>query len=179
MIASPQAQQADAVLSRDVLDHLEAQLLAGRRLLQVVLEQGAAIRRRDVQNVVRLAGLLQAEVQRRKLIDDERARLLERAGARLGVDAGSVSITLLADVMEPDAAAEARVRSAELRGLLDELQREHTCNRVLMNQELAFLDHLLRLADGDSRIGYDAAGDHRSATSSTTGGRRRVFDAEA
>jgi hypothetical protein len=179
MIAPVQAQPADAVLSRDVLDHLEAQLLAGRRLLQVVLEQGAAIRRRDVQNVVRLAGLLQAEVQRRKLIDDERGRLLERAGARLGVDAGSVSITLLADVMEPDAAAKARVRSAELRGLLDELQREHICNRVLMTQELAFLDHLLRLADGDSRIGYDAAGDHRSATSSTTGGRRRVFDTEA
>jgi hypothetical protein len=169
---------ADAILSREVLDHLEAQLLAGRRLLQIVLEQGAAIRRRDVQEVVRFAGLLQAEVQRRRQIDAERSYLLERAGARLGVDAGSVSITLLGSVMQPDAAAEAQRRSSELRGLLDELQREHTCNRVLMNQELAFLDHLLRLADGESRIGYDSAGDHRAATSSASAG-RRVLDMEA
>jgi hypothetical protein len=178
MIAPAHIDPADAILSRDVLDHLEAQLLAGRRLLAVVLEQGVAIRRRDVQEVVRLAGMLQAEVQRRKLIDAERARLLERAGARLGVDATSVSITLLAGVMEPDAAIEAHRRSSELRGLLDELQREHTCNRALMNQELAFLDHLLRLADGDSRIGYDSAGDHRAATSSASA-RRRVLDMEA
>jgi hypothetical protein len=178
MIAPAHTDAADAILSRDVLDHLEAQLLAGRRLLAVVLEQGVAIRRRDVQEVVRLAGMLQAEVQRRKLIDAERARLLERAGARLGVDASSVSITLLASVMERDAAVEAQRRSSELRGLLDELQREHTCNRALMNQELAFLDHLLRLADGDSRIGYDSAGDHRAATSSASA-RRRVLDMEA
>ena len=64
--------------------------------------------------------------------------------------------------MESDAATEARLKSSELRGLLEELQREHTLNRALMSQELAFLDHLLRLADGDSRLGYDAAGDHRA-----------------
>lgn len=178
MIAPAQLDPADTILSRDVLDHLDVQLLAARQLLQVVLAQGAAIRQRNVQEVVRLAGVLQAEVQRRRLIDEERARLLERAGTRLGVDAGSVSITLLGDVMEPEAAAQARIRSAELRGLLDELQREHTCNRVLMSQELAFLDHLLRLADGDSRIGYDSAGDHRAAPSAAASG-RRVLDMEA
>ena len=65
--------------------HLEMQLVAAQRLLQVVLEQGAAIRRRDVQNVVRLAGMLQVEIQRRQADRRQRARLLERAGARLGV----------------------------------------------------------------------------------------------
>ncbi len=179
MITLPLADPADSTLSREVLQHLQVQLLAARRLLAVVLEQGAAIRRRDVNNVVRLAGMLQAEVQRRKLLDAERAQLLERAGARLGVDAGAVSISLLANIMEPGAAQEARVRSAELRGLLDELQREHNCNRVLMHQELAFLDHLLRLAEGDSRIGYDSSGDHRAATTAGPASRRRVLDMEA
>lgn len=179
MIAAEHVDHLDAILSRDVLVHLDAQLVAARRLLGVVLEQGAAIRRRDVQNVVRLAGVLQAEVQRRKLLDNERARLLERAGARLGVAPGSVTLTLLAGVMEPNAAEAAQVRSSELRGLLDELQREHSINRALMSQELAFLDHLLRLADADSPISYDAGGDRRAVTPSLVAGRRRVFDAEA
>jgi hypothetical protein len=179
VIATSHHDQTDAILGRDVLAHLETQLVAARRLLGVVLEQGAAIRQRDVQNVVRLAGILQAEVQRRKLLDDQRARLLERAGARLGVAAGSVTLTLLGDVMDSGSAAQANARSSELRGLLDELQREHTCNRALMSQELAFLDHLLRLADDDSRVGYDAGGDRRAVTPSLVAGRRRMFDAEA
>ena len=41
--------------------------------------------------------------------------------------------------------AGAHARSAELRGLLAELTREHACNQALMRQELSFLDHLLRL----------------------------------
>jgi flagellar biosynthesis/type III secretory pathway chaperone len=179
MIASLQADHADEILTRDVLAHLDEQLVAARQLLGIVLEQGAAIRRRDVQNVVRLAGLLQAEFQRRALLDEQRSAILERAGARLGVGPGSVSITLLEGVMEPEAAVEAHTRSSELRGLLDELKREHTVNRALMSQELAFLDHLLRLAEGDSRVGYDADGDHREITTSVKSGRRRVLDLEA
>ena len=37
----------DSSLANDVIAHLDAQLLSARRLLQVVLEQGAAIRARD------------------------------------------------------------------------------------------------------------------------------------
>jgi hypothetical protein len=145
-LASPN--DLDAVLTGDVIAHLDAQLNSARYLLQVVLKQGAAIRERNVQSVVALSGILQAELQRRGLLDDERSRLLERAGARLGVAAGAVTLSLLEGVMEPDSAQTARKRSSELRGLLEELQREHRCNRALMHQELAFLDHLLRLADG-------------------------------
>ena len=56
----------------------------------------------------------------------------------------------------------ARERSSELRGLLEETQREHHVNRALMSQELAFLDHLLRLAGAGGDTVYDRAGDrHR------------------
>src|SRR5689334_18294799 len=111
--------EVDVALSVDVLTHLEAQLVAARRLLQVVLEQGAAIRARDVRGVVALTAMLQAELQRRQLIETERARLLERAGRRLGVTAGAVTLSLLETLMEPAAAEVARARSAELRGLLE------------------------------------------------------------
>jgi flagellar FlgN protein len=170
--------QVDEVLGNDVVAHLEAQLHSGRRLLGVVLEQGAAIRARDVHNVVALTGLLGAELQRRSIIETERIRLLERAGLRLGVNPGAVSLTLLERLMTPALAETARARSAELRGLLAEVQREHHVNRALMNQELAFLDHLLRLVDADREVGYDAAGDRSRAPAPRLASRHRVLDLE-
>jgi hypothetical protein len=173
-----QSDQFDTILTGDVIAHLDAQLISARRLLQIVLGQGAAIRLRDVQNVVSLTGLLQVELQRRAMIERDRARLLERAGARLGVAATAVSINLLDAVMDPLRAPDAHARSAELRGLLDEVQREHHVNRALMNQELAFLDHLLRLTDGDRNLGYDAAGDHHRMAATRLSGRHRTLDME-
>jgi hypothetical protein len=170
--------EVDVLLTGDVIAHLNAQLVSARRLLQVVLEQGAAIRKRDVHNVVALTGVLQAELQHRQAIEDERSRLLERAGARLGVDPGAVSLGLLEGLMHPQAAQSARERSAELRGLLEEIKREHYCNRMLMQQELAFLDHLLRLAHGDGDAGYGSGGDRPSASRSMQSGRYRMFDQE-
>jgi hypothetical protein len=170
--------QHDALLSADVLTHLEVQVASVRSLLSVVLDQGAAIRRRDVPAVVTLTGVLQGEMARRTSIEQERARLLERAGARLGIAAGAVTLTLLAQLMEPGAAALALERSGELRGLLEVVQREHHCNRALMSQELAFLDHLLRLSGaGDS--GYDAAGDRATVRPGAARGPHRVLDVAA
>ena len=45
-------------------------------------------------------------------------------------------------------------RSAELRGLLAEIAREHGINRALMRQELAFLSHLTRLIGQEAEPGY-------------------------
>ena len=169
--------QGDAILSDDVIAHLDAQLVAVRRLLQIVLEQGAAIRKRDVHDVVRLAGLLQAEMQRRKQLEDARVLLLERAGVRLGVTPGSVTLSLLEQVIDPDVVPAARSSSAELRGMLNVVQREHACNRALMHQELAFLDHLLRLVD-DGSGAYNSGGERPSATQSLMANRHGVFDQE-
>ncbi len=170
--------QADPMLSIDVLAHLGAQLVTVRRLLRVVLDQGVAIRARDVHRVVELTGVLQAELERRRMIEEARMLLLERAGARLGVDPSAVTVPLLQRLMDPETAQLAGARSAELRGLLAELQREHHCNRALMSQELAFLNHLLKLAGEDGDIGYDCAGDRRTARPSKAGAGHRVFDLE-
>jgi hypothetical protein len=172
------AEDFDLALTGEVIAHLDAQLVAARKLLGIVLEQGAAIRRRDVQNVVALTGLLQAELQRRVLLERDRARLLERAGARLGIPATAVSMSLLQPLLDPVRAPEAAARSAELRGLLEQVGREHHVNRALMNQELAFLDHLLRLADADRHLGYDSAGDHQRMNAPRLGARHRVLDLE-
>jgi hypothetical protein len=168
---------ADAVLAQDVLGHLEEQLVAARQLLQLVLDQGVAIRNREVPKVVALTGMLQTELKRRQLLEAERASLLERAGVRLGVSGTAVTLALLESLMAPEAAAAAHALSSELRGLLEVVQREHYCNRALMTQELAFLDHLLRLAGVGGDAGYDSAGDRRAGATLLRAG-HRVLDLE-
>jgi flagellar biosynthesis/type III secretory pathway chaperone len=175
VVVVPEA--GDVVLTDEVLVHLDQQLLAARRLLQVVLDQGVAIRRRDVRGVVELTGALQAELQRRQLLETRRAELLQRAGTRLGVSAASVTLALLESLMDDDSAERARALSSELRGLLEVVQREHYCNRALMSQELAFLDHLLRLAGMGGETSYGAGGDRLATTAAQATG-HRVLDLE-
>ena len=93
--ATQELAQQDRALAADVLSHLDAQIESAGRLLEVVLEQGAAIRARDVHTVVRLAGILRGEMGRRALLEEERAKLLTRSGQRLGVPAESVTLALL------------------------------------------------------------------------------------
>ena len=168
---------ADSLLTRDVLLHLSAQLDSARRMLAVVLEQSTAIRQRAVPQVVRLASSLQAEMHRREVLEVERVALLDRASVKLGVSSGDVSISMLAELMDEDSAEIARNRTAELRGMLHEIQREHTTNRALMQQELAFLDHLLRLAG--SAGGYDATGEQGGSRRRAPLMHRPVLDMEA
>src|SRR5690606_23453256 len=80
--------------------------------------------------------------------------LLNRAGAQLGVPGHAITLDAMTSLMAPADVAPARERSAELRGLLAEISREHTVNRALMRQELAFLDHLTRLLAGGADLGY-------------------------
>jgi hypothetical protein len=155
-------------LTAEVLSHLEAQILSVQRLLEIVLEQGAAIRARDVHTVVRLAGLLHGELSCRQQIERHRSLLLERAGARLGIPAQMVTLTRLGALMDPAGAQLAHERSARLRGLLLELRREHSCNRALMRVELSFLDHLMKSLALDGGVhGYNPRG------AAVGGGQRR------
>jgi len=143
------------MLGADVLRHLDAQITSARRLLEAVLRQGAAIRSRDVDGVLVRLAEMQAEMERRSGLERERARLLLQAGGALGIPAHTVTLDALVVLLDPAEAAAAQTRSAELRGLLAEVQREHTVNRALMRQELAFLSHLTRQLglDGED-VGY-------------------------
>jgi hypothetical protein len=166
-------------LASDVLAHLDAQIASVQRLLEITLEQGAAIRARDVHTVVRLAGLLHGELSRRAQIEQARSQLLERAGAQLGLPASAVTLTRLSVLMDDPTAQLAAERSVQLRGLVAELRREHSCNRALMQIELSFLDHLMRSLSLDASVhSYDPRG------STTTGARvrsgaLRVLDLQA
>jgi hypothetical protein len=173
VIAHPGSQE-DRALTADVLAHLDAQIASARSLLEVVLEQGAAIRAREVHTVVRLAG-----IRRRQLLEEDRSRLLVRCGERLGVAPQAVTLGDLLGLMEPARSERASASSAELRGLLHELQREHTGNRALMQIELGFLDHLMGMLALDGVNGYDTHGSSKAITRSRPHGGLHVLDLRA
>jgi hypothetical protein len=102
---------------------------------------------------------VQTEMGRRGGLEQDRAALLQRAGAALGVPAAQVTLERLCALVTPGAATTARERSGELRGLLAEIAREHGINRALMRQELSFLAHLTRLVGQETEPGYGRPGE--------------------
>jgi len=178
-LLAPHGPTQDRGLATDVLAHLSAQIASARSLLGVVLEQGAAIRARDVHTVVRLAGILRGEMGRRQLLEEERSHLLARSGERLGIPAEAVTLALLGTLMDRAEAETAGARSAELKGLLHEMQREHSCNRALMQIELGFLDHLMGMLALDGVNGYDTHGSSTPITRPRPNGELHVLDLRA
>jgi hypothetical protein len=172
VIAAPEQPRSDADLSAGVLAHLEVQIASARRLLASILAQGAAIRSRDVETVLAHLAGVKTEMGLRSELEEQRTNLLVRAGIALGVPAPQVTLDAMTTLMPANEAARARQRSAELRGLLAEIAREHGINRALMRQELAFLDHLVRLIGQEPDTGYRPGGADPTAS-------YRVVDAQA
>jgi hypothetical protein len=169
----------DEQLAGEILRHLDAQIDSARGLLAVVLEQGSAIRRRDVPSVVRQAGILRGEMSRRQLLEEDRGRLLERCGERIGVAPEIVTLEELRGLMSAAQGEQALARSAQLKGLLGELQREHSTNRAVMQVELGFLDHLMGLLALDGVSGYDTHGSSTAITKDRPHGGLHVLDLRA
>lgn len=149
---------AQAGLGPALISHLDDQLASTERLLQIVLAQATAIRDRDVDTVLAAITEIQGEMDRRAGLERIRAEILARAGTQLGVQAHVVTLDAICSLIPPTEALAARERSAQLRGLLAEVGRHHQANRILMRQELAFLEHLTRLLGGEEQAGYGPPG---------------------
>jgi hypothetical protein len=145
-------------VTAELIPHLDRQIRSARRLLEIVLAQGAAIRARDVEGVLARLADLQGEMAQRLLLEQERDRLMDHAAATLGLPLDEVDVESLLR-LEPHAdGVEVRRLSAELKGLVNETARMHEQNRVLIRQELSFLDHLMRLLSGSWQAGYSPGG---------------------
>lgn len=154
-IAAPLARE----LVSHVVDHLDEQLRSVVRLRAAVDALGVAIRARDVAAVLRHTGTLEAETTFRTTLEDRRAALLHRGAALLGVPVWEVSVGALCPLVDAELAELALARSAELVRAMEDVAREHRTNRTLMQQELSFLDHLLRLGGAPPEPTYDPPGD--------------------
>ena len=169
----------NAMLEAELLAHLDGQIASAQRLLRLVLTQGEAIRARDTEGVLGKLAEIQTEMGRRGRLEHERTTLLQDAGVLLGVPAAQVTLERLCSLVTPAAAETARERSAELRGLLGEIAREHGINRALMRQELAFLSHLVRLIGQEPEAGYQPGGQTPDAAGQSAPPLHRTLDLKA
>jgi len=140
--------RATRPIAADVLEHLDAQIGSARRLLAHILRQSEAIGLRDVDGVIAAMTDIQGEMASRERLECERVELFCRAGSMLGMPPESVTLTDLTAFMTQACSDDARIRSAELRGLLVEVEREYAINRELMRRELSFLEHLTSMLGG-------------------------------
>jgi hypothetical protein len=141
-----------------VLDHLERQLGSSRRLLEIVIKQRGAIRKQDVDTVLASLADVQAEMAYRGRLEQERDMLLGEAARERGAAPETIGLEDMLVGRPAEECLQARTLSAELRGLIVEVGRIHDQNRVLIRQELAFLDHLMRVLSGTPQAGYSATG---------------------
>lgn len=141
-----------------LIDHLERQLASAQRLLQTVISQRDAIRAQDVEGVLARLAEVQQEMGRRMQLERERDVLLDQASTALRRPASDLTLEMILVLVPAGDAVRARTLSAELRGTLSETARIHGQNRILIRQELAFLDHLMRVLSGTPEGAYSAAG---------------------
>ena len=167
------------MLEAELLAHLDGQIASARRLLKLVLGQGEAIRARDTEGVLGKLAEIQTEMGRRGRLEQERTTLLQDAGVLLGVPAPQVTLERLCALITAEGGRAARERSAELRGLLGEIAREHGINRALMRQELSFLSHLVRLIGQEPEAGYQPGGQTPDAAGQSAPPLHRTLDLKA
>jgi flagellar biosynthesis/type III secretory pathway chaperone len=141
-----------------LIAHLERQVESAQTLLGIVLAQAEAIKRQDVETLLARLGDVQQEMRTRERLERERDDLIRAAAAELGIHPDDVNVDAIATLVPADEAQLAQRLSAELRGLLNEISRVHTTNRVLIRQELTFLSHLMRVLSGTPEAGYSPTG---------------------
>jgi hypothetical protein len=134
------------------------QLASARRLLGIMLAQSEAIRKQDVESVLARLTDLQGELGERQRLENERDALLNQVATTLGRHVDDLELDDLLTLCPAAEVEPVRTASLELRGLLLEIGRVHDQNRVLIRQELSFLDHLMRLLSGSPQAGYRPGG---------------------
>lgn len=97
---------------------------------------------------------IELEMGERRRLETERAELIAAAAALLALPADDVDLEVLVALGPSEEADTSRRLSAELKGIVGEIERRHIENRVLVRQELAFLDHLMRAIAGAPQGGY-------------------------
>jgi hypothetical protein len=141
-----------------LIEHLARQLASSRRMLEIVITQRDAIRRQDVETVLASLAEVQAEMGYRARLEQERDDLLAAAAAERGAAPDTLDLEDMLAGRPANECMQARTMSAELRGLIVEVGRIHDQNRILIRQELTFLDHLMRVLSGTPQGGYSPNG---------------------
>jgi flagellar biosynthesis/type III secretory pathway chaperone len=125
----------------ELLAILSAEAATYRTLLPLIEEEEQALRRADIQGLAELRGRREDILQRLTELERGRRVAMGRLAARLGVDAGTLTLSRLIELVPRPAAGLAAVRD-ELRLLLAGLLARNGRNRFLAERTLDCLHGL-------------------------------------
>lgn len=173
------ANHESGALGVALIRHLDDQLRSAERMLDLVLRQARAVRTREIDTVLALVGQVQAEADARGRLEADRTTLLTAAGQALGVHGSAITIDAFCSLLDPATARDARERSDRLRGVLREVRDEHIVVRALMRQELAFVDHLVRLMGSGDDVSNGTYAPPSRAAAPSPAPTHRLLDLQA
>jgi hypothetical protein len=143
-----------AVLRRQA-DSLEAALL-------LTEAQTSAIARRDIDAVSSLAISLETEVVTGRRLEQKRRGFAASLANALGVEEQDTTLgTLAAALPKTDARALLAAGETVIRAV-ERLARQSAANRVLLENELAVIDHVMRIAHHSEPVSYRGSGAYQS-----------------
>ncbi len=120
-----------------------------RTLERTIHEQKEYLTRRDVQGIIDTITEQGQCLERVHRMDGERKRLMGEISRRLGRDGEEdLTITLLADDVDPGTARELRATAEAMRETLGNIGRVNRENRILIEQSLRLVREMLGAATG-------------------------------
>jgi hypothetical protein len=161
-------------IAHEICLNLGEQTRVWRRLLDLSQAQLAALQQQDVHAVHALLQELEVAMLDRSRTEVRRSMLLEQAAAKLGMPAAQITRDHISAHCDEPLAQELARAAEELRALVVELDAVTARNAVMLEQELAIIDVLVRGAtvDTSARMTYGKAGVQDEAP------RLRLLDAQ-
>lgn len=124
--------------------NLEDQVRIYRQLLDLSQAQLVALRAQDVHAVHAVLQEIEVTMLERSKVEQRRSALLEAIARELGVPVAEVTASLLSQVADESVGAAIADASRRLGELVAELARVVERNRVILEQELAIIDHMVK-----------------------------------
>lgn len=164
---------SDASAINEIVVNLDDQVRVYRRLLDLSQAQLVALQAQDVRTVHAILQEIELAMLERSKVDQRRSEVLMHIAQQLGIALEDVTASLLqqrADAPIGEAIANA---SAELRGLVGDLDGVVARNRALLEHELAIIDHMVHgMTTVPDKPTYAADGGQREAA------RLKLLDAQ-
>ncbi|MCW2927565.1 MAG: hypothetical protein JWM86_1533 [Thermoleophilia bacterium] len=161
-------------VTRELCLTVQEQARVWRRLLDLSLAQLDALKSQNVHGVHAILQELEVTMLERSRTEVRRGILLQQAATMLDVPVEAITRDVLVEHVDPQLAASLVEAAEELRALVVELDAVVGRNTVLLEQELAIIEVMVRGAtvDSSARVTYGKHGMQHEAP------RLRLLDAQ-
>ena len=133
-----------SVAVQEIVLNLGDQVRLYHRLLDLAQAQLAALQQQDVRLVHAILQEIEMVMLDRSKVEQRRGVAINTVAAELGIPSDEITASLLQGIADVPLAQALESASAKLRGLVKELDVVVGKNRVLLEHELAVIDHMVK-----------------------------------